>query len=224
MQLETELYEPAGSIFRLRTGDLDAHKTWQTNLNSRLPAGSKYFLEIGHNGNGDIIAALDVAGNGCNPAFAVDYDSPPDTPLEFQKPLGTGTDLWPSSFVTYSWSLACAKKDPLANWFTTAANRNAFAHVSHTFTHEELNNATYNDAKREIQFNKAWLQQIGISSATMFSANGLIPPAITGLHNGDVIKAWLDNTITNVVGDNTRPVLRNPVRAHTRHRNRKVKT
>jgi hypothetical protein len=46
----------------------------------------------------------------------------------------------------------------------------------------------------------------------MFSSKGLIPPAITGLHNGDAIKAWHDAGIQNVVGDNTRPSLMNSVR------------
>lgn len=56
---------------------------------------------------------------------------------------------------------------------------------------------------------------MGISAASKFSASGLIPPAITGLHNGDAIKAFMDNGITSVVGDNTRPVLKNQVRHHT---------
>jgi len=76
-------------------------------------------------------------------------------------------------------------------------------------THEALNNATYSDASKEISFNQAWLKQVGISAAQRFSAGGLVPPAITGLHNGDAIKAWRDNGIKNVVGDNTRPVLMN---------------
>jgi len=52
-----------------------------------------------------------------------------------------------------------------------------------------------------------------ISSATKFSW-GLIPPAITGLHNGDVIRAWMQNGIKYVVGDNSRPVLLNTVNEH----------
>jgi hypothetical protein len=72
-----------------------------------------------------------------------------------------------------------------------------------------LNNATYSDASKEISFNRAWLQQGGISQARRYSSSGLIPPAITGLHNADVIKAWMDNGIKYVVGDNTRPILRN---------------
>jgi hypothetical protein len=211
MHLETELYRPVGSIFRIRVSDLNAHKTWQSNINTRLPSGSQYFIEVGHNGNGDIEAAVETAQGPatCNPPEAVEYDSPPDTPLEFQKPLGTGTDLWPNTFTTYGWSATCAKLDAIANWFST--NTNTFAAVSHTFTHEELNNATYKDANREIAFNIAWLKQIGLWNGNKMSPSGLIPPAITGLHNGDAIKAWMDNGIKYVVGDNTRPVLRNPV-------------
>ncbi|KAJ4393753.1 hypothetical protein N0V93_002968 [Gnomoniopsis smithogilvyi] len=209
MHLSTDMYYPNTSTFRIRPSDLDTLSTWQTNINTRLPSGSSYFVEIGHNGNGDIINATDQdAGQTlCNPAAAVDYDSPPDTALEFMKPLGTGTDLWGSQWVTYNWTLACGQLDPVAEWFYK--NPNIFAAVSHTFSHEELNNATYNDANREIAFNIAWLKQIGLWNANKFSTQGLIPPAITGLHNGDAIKAWMDNGIKYAVGDNTRPVLRN---------------
>ena len=81
--------------------------------------------------------------------------------------------------------------------------------TNHTSTHEALNNATYTDASKEISFNRVWLQQSGISSARKFSNSGLIPPAITGLHNADAIRAWMDNGIKHVVGDNTRGVLTN---------------
>jgi hypothetical protein len=88
---------------------------------------------------------------------------------------------------------------------------NAFAHISHTFTHEDQDNSTYFDVYREIAWNQAWLKNVGISSATKWSGTGIIPPAITGLHNGDALRAWSDLGITHVVGDNTRPVLLNTV-------------
>lgn len=99
-------------------------------------------------------------------------------------------------------------------WWQTASNRDTFAHVTHTFTHEALDNATYSDAAKEIQFNQAWLNLTGFSAAKHVSLGGLIPPAITGLHNGDVIKAWVDNGLRNGVGDNTRPVLMNTQNSH----------
>ncbi|KAH7176824.1 hypothetical protein EDB81DRAFT_898281 [Dactylonectria macrodidyma] len=195
VQLSTGLYSPAGTDFKIRTSDLEAH----------LPPGAR------SQWNGDIIAATaqSSAEGVCKPDYAVDYDSPSDTALEWAKPLGSGTNLWPSEWTTYKWTKSCAQLDDFAAWFLNTDNLNQFAHVSHTFSHMELNNATYADAKREIQFNQAWMSQMGIDKATRFSKHGLIPPAITGLHNGDVIQAWLDNGITNVVGDNTRPVLRN---------------
>ncbi|KAI7334631.1 hypothetical protein KC315_g3650 [Hortaea werneckii] len=208
VHLETELYRPANTNFRIRTGDLEAHVSWMNDINSRMPVGSNYFLELGHNGNGDIEAAIE-SGTSCNPDTAIEYDEQIDTPLEFQKPLGTGTDIWPVTPTNYTWSETCARGDDLASWFMNSANRDAFAHVSHTFSHASLNNATYSDVSKEISFNKAWLEQTGISAAARFSEKGLIPPAITGLHNGDAIRAWMDEGITNVVGDNTRPVLMN---------------
>lgn len=212
VQLATGLYLPANTEFKSRIGDVEAHISWQANLNGRLPAGSSFWLEFAHNGNGDIIAAVETpqGENTCNPDYAVDYPYPPDTPLEFVKPPGTGADMWPSEFEQYGWSKTCAQLDPFAAWFLNSGNLNNFAHLSHTFTHLELNNATYHDATREIHFNQAWLAQLGIDKAARFSPKGLVPPAITGLHNADAIKAWMDNGLQYVVGDNTRPPLKNP--------------
>lgn len=214
VHLTTDMYYPQGKSFRLRPSDLAAHVTWMKNINARMPAGSSYFVELGHNGNGDIINATSVDNTACNPNDAIFYDYPPDTPQEFVKPVGSGTNYWPTTPATYSWSIACAKRDNLANWFTTAANRDAFAHVSHTFTHLPQNNITFSDANKEIVFNQAWLRQIGIASGNKFSPKGLIPPAITGLHNGDALRAWITNGIVNAVGDNSRPVLLSPYSEH----------
>lgn len=210
VHLTTDLYSPNGSTYRIVPADLQSHVSWTSDINSRLTPGSNYFMELGHNGNGDIINATNSVGDigQCKPDTAIYYNGQPDTSLEFQKPLGTGVDQWPRTPTSYTWSVACAQLDALATWFMTAANRDAFAHVSHTFSHLNLDNATYSDANKEIFFNVAWLSQVGIS-AGKFSANGLIPPAITGLHNGDVIRAWMTNNITIVVGDNSRSVLQN---------------
>jgi hypothetical protein len=57
---------------------------------------------------------------------------------------------------------------------------NAFAHISHTFTHEDQDNSwcsTYFDAYREIAWNQAWLKNVGIMGTTKWSGTGTIPPA-----------------------------------------------
>lgn len=65
---------------------------------------------------------------------------------------------------------------------------------------------------QEIKWNKAWIKDIGLDgNGERFSDAALVPPAITGLHNGDALRAWADNGVRNVVGDNTREVLRNQV-------------
>lgn len=151
----------------------------------------------------------------------IEYGDQIDTPLEFVKPLGTGTDIWPATSKVYAnYSSTCMKNDPLLTWWTTPSNLNAFSHISHTFTHEDQNNATYADAYREMTWNQAWLTATGIVNAEKFSPKGLIPPAITGLHNGDALKAWSESGIINAVGDNTRPALLNRVSNNEQTRGR----
>lgn len=61
----------------------------------------------------------------------IEYDEPDNgTPLEFVKPLGTGTSLWPPSTDAYSYSDTCTNRDQLLNWWQVPGNLNAFAHVS----------------------------------------------------------------------------------------------
>jgi len=129
--------------------------------------------------------------------------------LEFKKEPGAGTDVWPDDIETYTWSDQCLTLDPLKRWWSNVTNRDAFAHLTHTFTHLELNNATYHDASREIAINAVWLQHAGFAAAMRFTPDGLVPPAITGLHNADVLRAWTDNGLVSCVGDNTRPPLVN---------------
>lgn len=210
MFLESDIYYPHGKTFRITTQDMDGIARWIPEITAKMNPGSSYFVEVGHNGNGNIEAA-EATNDGeslCQPG-SIEYDSPPDTPLEWKKPLGTGTNLWQNTPSTYSWSVECTKQDPLLLWWTDKTNQDLFGHISHTFTHEEQDNATYFDVFREISFNQAWLAQVGISSAKHFTSNGIIPPAITGLHNGDALRAWWENGIRNCVGDNTRPVLIN---------------
>ncbi|GAB7340916.1 hypothetical protein MBLNU457_7267t1 [Dothideomycetes sp. NU457] len=208
MHLSTPMYNNETFRFRIRPADLDAVASWQASINQRLPAGSMYKIEIGHNGNGDIINSTTSSDNICDPDTAIYQISPAAPPVEFVKPLGSGTNIWPTTPANYVWSAACAKVDSVASWFMNPTNRDQFSHLSHTFSHMNLNNATYSDVNKEIFFNQAWLAQVGIAAGD-FSPAGLIPPAITGLHNGDAIQAFMDNGLKYVVGDNTRSSLLN---------------
>ncbi len=52
--LETDIYDPSGTTYQNTPADIAAHIPWMASVNSRLPAGSDWFMEIGHNGNGNI--------------------------------------------------------------------------------------------------------------------------------------------------------------------------
>ncbi|KAL3424693.1 hypothetical protein PVAG01_03974 [Phlyctema vagabunda] len=214
MFLASALYRPLNTNYRVTPADLDHHRTWTISINRRLPPGSVYFLEIAHNGNGNIEASQAATGGTQCGIGPIEYAEQFDTPLEWKKTLGTGVNLWPATPTSYPYKTTCLNGDPLKVWFNTPGNLNAFAHLSHTFTHEDENNATYFDISREISWNTAWLAQSGIAKANKFSPKGIVPPAITGLNNGDAQRAWKDNGIVNVVGDNTRPALMNTQNEH----------
>jgi len=213
MMLGTPIYkDPAAAEYRLVPDDMTTIKNWIPTVNKKMKSlnpGSTFTPEIGYNGNGNFIKADQQSNvDECKP-HPIYTDFRPTADLEFQKPLGTGYTLWPATPLNYTYSLACTKKDPLSVWFQTTSNRDAFYHISHTFTHEHLNNVTYDDVYKEIQFNQKWLAQTGLDSAAVFSSKGMIPPAITGMHNGDALRAFYDLGLRNCVGDNARPRLRN---------------
>ncbi|KAJ5924478.1 hypothetical protein N7466_008665 [Penicillium verhagenii] len=208
MMLTTNIYEPTNTTFRITTDDMDNVLAWIPTINAKMNAGSSYYPEVGFNGNGNIDRSSNIDdGWGICSGGGVYYAGAATTPAEFQKPLGTGTDQWPSTPTAYDWTTDCTERDPLMVWWQT--NLNSFGLLSHTFTHEAEDNATYADVYKEISFNQAWLKQVGLDQGTHFTANGIIPPAITGIHNGDALQAWWDNGITNCVGDNTRSALLN---------------
>lgn len=211
----TELYQ-TGKSYRVGVNDLKDHVTWMKEVNSKLPAGSSYTIELGHNGNGNIEEAVEHDYDNepalCDPQEGIEYADQIDGPPEYMKPIGTGKDLWNKKFKSYTWSTKCSNLDPLYVYLSDKTNRQNYLHVSHTFTHEDETNATYADVLKEISWNQEWFKRIGFTDpafASHFSPNGLIPPGITGLHNGDAIRAWLQNNITYAVGDNSRPVLMN---------------
>ncbi|KAK6348079.1 hypothetical protein TWF718_005897 [Orbilia javanica] len=216
--LGTEAWD-TGITYRTTVTDMVIHADWVNDVNTRLAKtnpGSHYMVELGLNGNGNLLQSYDqmqlktsLSGVCADPIW---YAKDPDTtPLEFQKVLGTGTDSWPddtSDFALYT--LTCLKLDPLSVWlWSTVPARTSYYFVSHTFTHLSLNNATYNDTYREINWNLRYFKMTGLDVNTQLSEGGIIPPAITGMHNGDALRAMKDNGVWNAVGDNTRPPLRN---------------
>jgi hypothetical protein len=175
--------------------------------------GSAYFMELGFNGNGNLDQAVTIDPNNCNDSIS--FNDPPAPPsfAEFEKPLGSGISSWPAN-AQYIWQKACTLKDPLAAYVQNVANRDEFAWITHTFTHEDLDNVTFYDANNELGFNVKHANILGLDQAKRWSSKSMIPPAITGLHNGDALSAIVNNGIMNAVGDNTRPALVNQQNPH----------
>src|ERR1700709_526772 len=107
MFLDTDIYSPNGTKYQVTSDDLDEHVDWMKDINTRLTTGSKYFLEIGHNGNGNIevdfspsyawtnylYTTQDAASNDprelCTEIGEIQLSEPNQvvlTPLEFVKP------------------------------------------------------------------------------------------------------------------------------------------
>jgi hypothetical protein len=154
--LETEIHvtavDPDGPRGRITGDDVNEHITWLTSIRAAMNPGSSYFMEFGFNGNGNLEMAQNITPSCPNP---IEYDGPiaPSQNLEWHKPLGTGVSQWPVN-VTYDWPSTCTMTDPLAAYFANPAIRDVFAFTSHTFTHEDFENATYYDVIHEISYNQ----------------------------------------------------------------------
>lgn len=54
MFLESDIYDPINTTYRIGTADLANHITFMSTINAKLNPGSEWWIEIGHNGNGNI--------------------------------------------------------------------------------------------------------------------------------------------------------------------------
>jgi hypothetical protein len=51
---ESDVYHPNGTTFRIDTASLTAHINFMKTMNAKLNPGSDWWMEVGHNGNGNI--------------------------------------------------------------------------------------------------------------------------------------------------------------------------
>ncbi|KAI8800588.1 hypothetical protein BJ742DRAFT_764017 [Cladochytrium replicatum] len=196
------------NVYRLTVDDVVNLVSWQDTLNSRLANGSDVRLEFAFNMNGAVmISKLDV-----------------DVPISFQggisttrnftykKPLGDGVSQWSDPLpVDIGLDKEALKQDPLFNHFVDNVDRlRQFHWVSHTFSHEELDQCTKYDAQNELKFNIQGAKLLGLEGQSFFSIRTMVTPQITGLFNGDALAAMKENGILAAVGDNSRTNLVSP--------------
>jgi hypothetical protein len=54
MFLETDIYYPNGTTFRVSVAEMTQITSWVPTINAKMNKGSVWFPEVGHNGNGNI--------------------------------------------------------------------------------------------------------------------------------------------------------------------------
>ncbi|KAJ3196808.1 hypothetical protein HDU82_001653 [Entophlyctis luteolus] len=198
--------------FRLTTADMGGLIKWMPSFNSRMPTGSNVTFELAFNGNG-VMEIISTAVD-----YTLDFDPDlTDTALDWIKPLGTGLTLWPSlSTLKTNWGPALTA-DPLYQYFApanSATTTSKFLWVSHTFTHEILNNNTYNDTNNEVTFNYRLASSafMKLDGHAYWSNKSMVTPGISGLFNGDALRALSDFGIKAAVGDSSRNKTMNSMR------------
>lgn len=131
---------------------------------------------------------------------------------DYPKPPGTGTDRIPQSLPT-GWDPAVIKSDPRAFEIlkdvdgTGLTSKFFFSH--HTFTHENLDNATTYDAKQQIALNKLMAKAMNLDTKPTYSSKCMVTPQISGLMNGDALAGLASEGLACTTGDNTWAHLKN---------------
>ena len=54
MFLETDIYYPNGTTYRVSIADMTQIAVWIPQIIAKMPLGSSWFLDVGFNGNGNI--------------------------------------------------------------------------------------------------------------------------------------------------------------------------
>jgi len=187
------------NAYRSTVEDFKNLKKWQDTIVDILPEGSLIRCELAFNGNG-ILAAI-------SPTYALEVDGERYCEIEHIKEPGTGKSRWPVE----NWSLPYDEKflsqDKLFEFFKVEENRKNFFWSSHTFTHENLDEATTSDADNEIRNNIEMAKLMGVYGKPYWSGKSIITPQISGLRNVDAIKVLKKYGIESGTGDLSRPTL-----------------
>ncbi|KAJ3101949.1 hypothetical protein HDU97_000925 [Phlyctochytrium planicorne] len=194
-------------VYRTTPKDFDMIKAWSDEFQAKLNPGSEVKMEMAFNGNGILGELLDFAPN--YPIPQLDDTSITDAPLDWVKPLGTGYTIWPNDSAVVQpseWDVSILSKDPLFNYFANNEEHiKLFYWTSHTFTHEILNNNSYVDTTKEMFFTLKMGDVLGFSKyPDLWSPHSIVTPGISGIFNGDALKAMMDSGVTAAVGDSSR--------------------
>jgi hypothetical protein len=190
-----------GTEFRTSIQDMKNLAKWEKEIASeRMPKGSQYKVELAFNG----WYVLKTADH--KHSIAVDWTLY-GKPRDYVKPLSeVGSHKFPEE-IDSDWDDAALRKDELYNYF--AKNPEAqddFYWLTHTFSHHNLDYASYHDADVEISLNVKMADDpyLGMYKRDCFSPHSIVCPEISGLHNGHALQAFTANKVNYGVGDTSR--------------------
>jgi len=198
---ETNELESATNAYRSTVEDFEILRKWQDSIVDILPAGSSIKCELAFNGNG-ILAVID-------PSIALEVDGERYCELEYIKTPGKGINRWPSENWNLPYDKEFLENDSLFAYFDKEKNNKNFYWSSHTFTHENLDEATISDAENELKNNIEIAKLLGVYGKSNWSGKSIITPQISGLRNVDAINTLKKYGIESGTGDLSRPTLCN---------------
>jgi len=201
LNFETNELESSTNAYRSTVEDFEILKKWQENIVGILPPGSFIRSELAFNGNG-ILAVID-------PSIALEVDGERYCEIEHIKKPGTGTNRWPVNNYSLTYTKEFLEYDSLFAYFEKEENSRNFFWSSHTFTHENLDEATISDADNEIRVNIEMAKLLGVYDKPYYSSHSIITPQISGLRNVDAINVFKKYGIDSGTGDLSRPTLVN---------------
>ncbi|ORX75259.1 hypothetical protein BCR32DRAFT_329887 [Anaeromyces robustus] len=189
--------------YRTSVEDMKNISNWQKDIVSkRMPKGSKFKIELAMNGLHILTAAH-------HKEFVItdwteyEYNSKQD----YIKPLTEiGSSRWKGNEDT-EWDVNALKNDKLYDYFAqNPQTQDDFYWLTHTFSHQNLNYASLNDANNEIGLNIKMADEpyLGMYKRDCFSQHSIITPEISGLHNGHVLQVFEKYGIKYAVGDTSR--------------------
>jgi hypothetical protein len=196
---ETGELEGSKNAYRSTVEDFEDLKKWQDSIVDELPEGSFIRCEVAFNGNG-IVSTID-------PSKALEVDGERYCDIEYIKEPGTGKDRWPSFNWTLPYDSKYLRKDDLFAYFEKEENNKNFFFSSHTFTHENLDEATTSDVDNEIRNNIEIAKLLGIHGKSNWSGKSIITPQISGLRNADALTVFKKYGIVSGTGDLSRPIV-----------------
>jgi len=188
--------------YRTSVEDMENIAEWQIEVSNRLPKGSDIKIELAING----FHILNKAQH--KQLIVQDWTDYPQYGYGYKKPLGDdiGSKRWGTNFDTDWDDNFLQEHDDLYRYFKDPKNQDDFFWLTHTFSHQKLDFATYHDADTEMKLNIKMSSEpyLGMYERPCFSPNSIVTPEISGLHNGDALRALSDNNVLYAVGDTSR--------------------